>query len=116
MYKKGFVSSLFLFYFMLITIVLAVIEHQIQTQLRVFINMKAANQNLIVEMKVIDQIECNLKNNLLDDGEYEVDSIVYNVSVANDKIWVIIYNDIVIYLELDYNQNDKNILNYSSYT
>lgn len=115
MCKKGFVSSFFLFYFMVVSCILVVVVYQIETQIKVILNIKKANEFLIVEMIVLDQIECDLKNDMLISGEYEIESTIYNVTLSDSVISVTIYSDSIIYLEIEYNNEDKILLNYSSY-
>lgn len=93
MSKRGFVSALFLGYLMFTMTILGVIEVQLQNKIQVYLNMKEANLTLGIEIKIIDWIKCEMKNNRLKEGNYSIDSVYFDVTLSDDTIYINVEHD-----------------------
>lgn len=107
MYKKGFVSSYFLYILIIFFILLSIFFIKLQLKIKTIYNIGIANEYLIQEIVVLDFIKCKLLNNDFELGVYSVSNIHFNAEKKEDIIYVEIFSEreenLIIYLS---NNND----------
>ena len=107
MYKKGFVSSYFLYILIVFFILLSIFFIKLQLKIKTIYNIGIANEYLIQEIVVLDFIKCKLLNNDFELGVYSVSNIHFNAEKKEDIIYVEIFSEreenLIIYLS---NNND----------
>ncbi|MEG0239845.1 hypothetical protein [Anaerorhabdus sp.] len=101
MSKKGFISAIFLWYLLLVITLLGYIESQFQAKIQVYLNVKEANSILDLEVKIIDWLICEMKNNRLKDGGYELSGISFEVMIDADLINIDVYQEKILHFEYE---------------
>lgn len=109
MNKKGFISAIFLWYFVLILTLIGYIESQFQSRIQVYLNMKEANCMMDIEVKIIDWLRCEIKNNRFSDGDYIVDGISFQAIKNQDRIEIYLHHNTLTYLEYSLNMFETEV-------
>lgn len=109
MNKKGFISAIFLWYFVLILTLIGYIESQFQSRIQVYLNMKEANCMMDIEVKIIDWLRCEIKNNRFSDGDYIVDGISFQAIKNQDRIEIYLHHNTLTYLEYSFNMFETEV-------
>ncbi len=94
--KKGQVAVLFMIYFIIITSWVAVMEYQVQKQIQVFVNMKVANERMLSDILILDQVECDYINN-----RWSEESLLNYEMIESENMYQIIYDGLVLNVEID---------------
>ncbi len=107
MYKKGFVSSYFLYILIIFFILLSIFFIKLQLKIKTIYNIGIANEYLIQEIVVLDYIKCKLLNYDFESGIYSVSNIHFKAEKKEEIIYVEIFSEreenLIIYLS---NNND----------
>ncbi|SJZ87609.1 hypothetical protein [Anaerorhabdus furcosa] len=109
MNKKGFISAIFLWYFVLILTLIGYIESQFQSRIQVYLNMKEANCMMDIEVKIIDWLRCEIKNNRFLDGDYIVDGISFQAIKNLNRIEIYLHHNTLTYLEYSLNMFEAEV-------
>lgn len=109
MNKKGWISTIFLIYFVVISTWIGILEYQTQSQIKVMMNMKEATQRLLEESRVVDIVFCDYLNGSFSEEVNQSPSLGYEV-IRNNEFLIVQYNGYQIAIEID--EKGKSLVDY----
>ncbi len=71
-------------------------EYQVQKQIQVFVNMKVANERMLSDILILDQVECDYINN-----RWSEESLLNYEMIESENMYQIIYDGLVLNVEID---------------
>ena len=86
MFKKGFITTYFLYILLLVVSIIGIYSLIVQNKIKTVSNIKVSNEFLNQELIVINFIKCELLNDDLQDGNYTINNLNFTVSVYEDRV------------------------------
>lgn len=111
---RGIVSAYFLAILLYISSFITVLAITDQNRILTIMNMKEANQYLICETEVIEDLKCRLENNDLEETTIELSTCTYSFEVYETQCYVILYGDISEEIILTLDPQSNRILKYEA--
>ena len=94
MFKKGFITTYFLYILLLVVSIIGIYSLIVQNKIKTISNIKVSNEFLNQELIVINFIKCELLNDDLKDGNYTINNLNFTVSVYEDRVNVYVNSNL----------------------
>lgn len=88
MNRKGFVESYFMIILLYLAALSAVIMGNDQKKVKTWMNIRKANEYLVVENKVIQDYRCHLVQDDFPEGSFSTGDINYEASMNGNRIYL----------------------------
>jgi hypothetical protein len=96
--KKGFISTIFLIILLLMSSIYLVLFIKYETTIKSIENLEIINNRFNGEIKVINFVKCELKNNRLESKIYIVDQDTYKINIYETYVECIYNNELIFKL------------------
>ncbi len=111
MNKEGWLSVLFLIYFIIVSTSVSVYQYQLNSQVESMEEMKVAHNYFLAEIDVLDQFRCALLESKAKGTEIE-DIFEYNLSRDGNKFIIEVEGENSEIIEVTVNMNESIIQDY----
>lgn len=112
--SRGIVSTYFLAILLYITSFVSVLVLTDQNRLKTVMNMKEANQYLLCEIEVIEDLKCRLENQDLEDNTIVLETCTYTFEVFETQCYVSLYGEVEEEMILTIDPETHRILKYEA--
>lgn len=105
MNRKGFVESYFMIILLYLAALSAVIMANDQKKVKTWMNIRKANEYLVVENRVIQDYRCRLAQGDFTEGPFSTGDINYEASMNGNRIYLLVKGvyeeELILYFDED---------------